>query len=136
MDLGPIFGLLITGVYSVKPLIIPTLEDIKNKLKSLAGTRGYGMGQKVSTEEFGEFWNPSRRGTLLVEMGFVLISKSTTNLDGIEVVALRNLETAKNLYAGNIQCGSTQYSCLTRRKVGMHNFRSTQDAFADIQATT
>ena len=102
------FGLLITGVYSVKPLIIPTLEDIKNKLKSSAGTRSYGMGQKVSTEEFGEFWNPSRRGTLLVEMGFVLISKSSTKLGGIEVVALRNLEMAKNLYAGNIQCESTQ----------------------------
>jgi len=52
------FGLfLVTGVYSVKPLVIPTLElvleDLKNKLKSSAGTRNYGLGQKVSTEEFG-----------------------------------------------------------------------------------
>ena len=50
-----LFSLLITGVYSVKPLIMPTLEDIKNKLRSSASIGGYGMGQKVSTKEFGEF---------------------------------------------------------------------------------
>ena len=115
---------------------MPTLEDIKNKLKSSAGTRSYGMGQKVSTKEFGEFWNPSRRGTLLVEMGFGLISKSSTKISGIKVVALCNLETANNMYAGNIQCEPNQYSCLTRRKVGMHKYRSVLDAFATLQAKT
>jgi len=128
---------LVVGVYSIKkPIIIPMLEDIENKLRASAGPGNYGLGQKVSTEQFGEFWNPSRRGTLLVEMGFVLLSRSVTNIKGIEVVANRNLETAKTLYAGKIKCRPTQYSCLSRRKVAMYKFRSTLDAFANLQNTT
>ena len=39
-----LFSMLIAGVYSIKPMIAPTLEDIKNKLRSSAGIGGYGMG--------------------------------------------------------------------------------------------
>ena len=52
------------------------------------------------------------------------------------MVALRNLETANNMYSGNIQCEPNKYSCLTRRKIGMHKYRSVLDAFATLQATT
>ena len=92
-----LFSILIAGVYSIKPVIVPTLEDIKNKLRSSAGIGGYGMGQKILTKEFSEFWDPRKKGVLLVEMGFVLISKSSTKLAGIEVVALRNLDTANKM---------------------------------------
>ena len=63
-------------------------------------------------------------------MGFVLISKSSTKLAGIEVVALRNLDTA------NIHCEPDQYSCQTRKSIGMHKYRSVLDSFSNLQATT
>ena len=121
--LGWIWNLfLITGVHTIERpnIVIPSLEDIKNKLRASASPGNYGLGQKMSTKQFGEFWNPSRRGMMLVEMGFILISKSTTDLEGIEIIANRNLETAKNLYAGKIECRPTQYGCRSRRKIAMH----------------
>ena len=106
-----LFGMLIAGVYSMQHMIAPTLEDIKNKLRSSAGIGGYGMDLKISSKEFKEFWDPSKKGVQLIEMGYVLISKSSTKLAGIEVVALRNLNTANRMYAGNIHCEPDQYSC-------------------------
>ena len=69
-------------------------------------------------------------------MGFVLISKSSTKLAGIEVVALRNLDTANKMYAGNIHCEPDQYSCQSRKSIGMHRYRSVLDSFSTLQATT
>ena len=120
-----LFGMLIAGVYSMQHMIAPTLEDIKNKLRSSAGIGGYGMGQKISSKEFIEFWDPRKKGVQLIEMGFVLISKSSTKLAGIEVVALRNLNTANRMYAGKIRCEPDQYSCQSRKSIGMHRYRST-----------
>ena len=37
-----LFSMLIAGVYSMQHMIAPTLEDIKNKLRSSAGIGGYG----------------------------------------------------------------------------------------------
>ena len=72
----------------------------------------------------------------MVEMDFILFSRSTTDLEGIEIIAKRNLETAKSQYAGNIDCKSMQFGCQSRRKIAMHKFRGMLDAFADFQATT
>ena len=71
-----------------------------------------------------------------LEMGFVLISKSSTKLAGIEVVALRNLDTANKMYAGNIHCEPDKYSCHARKSIGMHKYRSVLDSFSNLQATT
>ena len=116
--------------------MIYTLEDIKNKLRSSGGIGGYGLGQKISSRDFMEFWDPKKKGIQLIEMGFVIISKSTTNLAGIETVALRNLNTANRMYAGKVHCEKEQYSCQSRRSIGMHRYRSTLDTFASFQATT
>ena len=43
-----LFSMLIAGVYSIKPMIAPTLEDIKNKLRSSAGIGVYGIGKKIA----------------------------------------------------------------------------------------
>ena len=94
------------------------------------------MGQKISTKEFKEFWDPRKKGVQLIEMGVVLISKSSTKLAGIEVVASRNLDTDNKMYAGNIHCEPDQYSCQTRKSIGMHKYRSVLDSFYNLQATT
>ena len=39
------------------------------------------MGQKISTKEFKEFWDPRKKGVMLVEMGFVLISKRSGGIE-------------------------------------------------------
>ena len=40
------------------------------------------------------------------------------------------------MYAGDVECGSTAYNCLTRKKIGVHKFRTTLDAYADLQVAT
>ena len=39
-----LIGMLMAGVYSMDHILAPTLEDIKNKLRSSGGIGGYGMG--------------------------------------------------------------------------------------------
>ena len=72
--LGWIWNLfLITGICTIERpnIVIPSLEDIKNKLRASASPGNYRLGQKMSIKQFGEFWNPSRRGIMLVEMDFI-----------------------------------------------------------------
>ena len=49
-----------------------------------------------------------------MEMAFVIISKSTTKLAGIETVALRDLATANKMYPGEVYCeDAVSYTHLT-----------------------
>jgi len=71
-----------------------------------------------------------------MEMEFVLVSVRTTRLEGIGLIAKRNVETAAQLYARKIECKPEQLVCISRRKVGMHAFWAVLNIYASLRSTS
>jgi hypothetical protein len=102
---------LLMMMKNIQAVLSLTMEEIRNKLKSAGGPSAHGIGQKVSSKDLIKFLDPGKSGIQLMEMAYVVITESTTKLAGIEEVGLRNLETAKQMYPGDIICGPKQVSC-------------------------